>query len=75
MADDSGRSRASAAWNSTVTLSLLRRQIRDLERARILLLQQSALPPDDDPAFLHVVSEMRSMRQMVDEIQSDLKSK
>jgi hypothetical protein len=71
MADDSRQARASGAWNSIVILSLIRRQIDDSERARRLLLQ-SELPPDDNPALLHVLSEMRSLRQMASEIEFDL---
>jgi hypothetical protein len=72
MREESRRAHASAAWNSTVILSLLRRQLGDLELNRILLLQQFELPPDDNPALLHVLAEMRSLRQMADDIEIDL---
>jgi hypothetical protein len=71
MTDDNSRTLASGAWNSIATLSLLRRQIGDLERVRRLLLQHE-LPPDDDPALLSVLSEMRTLRQMADETEFDL---
>jgi hypothetical protein len=73
---------SSADWTPAAMLTMLQRQIRELEavRAKIQAFHRSdpetkgkPLSADDNPELMHVVLELRSLREIADNIEREIK--
>jgi hypothetical protein len=72
----------SADWTPAAMLTMLQRQIRELVavRAKIQAFHSSdpetkgkPLSADDNPELMHVVLELRSLREIADNIEREIK--
>ena len=81
MTDEINSESSGADWTPAAMLSVLQRQIRELETVRVKIqafhssdpeAKGKPLSADDNPELMHVVLELRSLREIADNIEREI---
>ena len=81
MTDENSTENPGSEWTPAAMLSILQRQIRELEAVRVKIqafhnsdpeAKGKPLSADDNPELMHVVLELRSLREIADNIEREI---